>query len=99
MGLSDPHVQHCGLWDVLLAAPTNIRNTWAAESSYPTPSLLLGTTLCADLICPYLWLFAPGLLHFLVILQTLLITALCYYLLGFSAVKYKYKFFVFGKKL
>lgn len=28
--------QHCGLWDVLLATPTNIRITWPAESSYPT---------------------------------------------------------------
>lgn len=36
MGLSDPQGQHCGLWDVLLATPTNIRITWPAESSYPT---------------------------------------------------------------
>lgn len=51
-----------------------------------TESLLLGIALCADFVCPYLWLFSPGLNQFPVILPTLLITALCYYLLSFSAV-------------
>lgn len=36
VGLSDPQGQHCGLWDLLLATPVNVRITWAAESSYPT---------------------------------------------------------------